>query len=708
MTKYKAIFKAGLIIAVGVGLMLPVGLRAQEKSDSLEQGKQEQYDFIDQVVITGTMRALKRSASPVPVEVYTPSFFRKNPTSCMFDAMQMVNGVRPQLNCNICNTGDIHINGLEGPYTMVLIDGMPIVSSLASVYGLSGIPNSLVERIEVVKGPASSLYGSEAIGGLINVITKSPSTSPLFAADVSATGWGEYNTDLGLKYNAGKKMIGLLGVNYFNYQRPVDKNGDNFTDVTLQDRISVFNKLSWQRKEQRLASLAARYVYEDRWGGEMNWNRQHRGGDSIYGESIYTSRVELIGNYQLPVKEKLLFAYSFNSHDHESAYGNTIFNARQQIGFGQLTWEKALSSRQVLLSGVVGRYTWYNDNTTATHDTLTGSDRPDRIFLPGVFVQDEITIADNQQLLLGMRYDYDRRHGSIFTPRAAYKLSLPSGDELRANAGTGFRVVNIFTEDHAALTGARAVVIAETLRPERSYNLNLNYLKRIYRTNYWWQFDLSAWYTYFTNQILPDYTTNTNQIIYKNLDGHSVSTGFSGNAEYGLGHSFRATAGFTVMDVGVYRRQEQGGKQRSRQLLTERWSGTWTVSYTVPTIQVAIDYTGNAYGPMLLPLLSALDPRPGKSPAWTIQNIKFSGKVTADLELYAGIKNIFNWTPAKSTPFLLARANDPFDKQVVFDNSGQPVPTSDNPYALSFDPNYVYAANQGIRGFIGFRYVLAR
>ncbi|MBC8643502.1 TonB-dependent receptor plug domain-containing protein [Flavobacterium lindanitolerans] len=107
--------------------------------------------------------------------------------------MQNVNGVRPQLNCNICNTGDIHINGLEGPYTLVLIDGMPIVSGLSTVYGLSGIPNSLLERIEIVKGPASSLYGSEAVGGLINIITKNPSNAPRFSIDGFSNSWGEVN-----------------------------------------------------------------------------------------------------------------------------------------------------------------------------------------------------------------------------------------------------------------------------------------------------------------------------------------------------------------------------------------------------------------------------------------------------------------------------------------------------------------------------------
>ena len=144
---------------------------------------------LDEVVVTGTLKEVKRMESPVPVEVYSPAFFRKNPTPNIFDALQNVNGVRPQLNCNVCNTGDIHINGLEGPYTMVLIDGMPIVSSLSTVYGLSGIPNSLVERIEIVKGPASSLYGSEAVGGLINIITKKPQNAPVLSADIFATTW---------------------------------------------------------------------------------------------------------------------------------------------------------------------------------------------------------------------------------------------------------------------------------------------------------------------------------------------------------------------------------------------------------------------------------------------------------------------------------------------------------------------------------------
>jgi len=301
------------------------GFKSQRKKITVIDSVTMVFDFdlkadnsLDEVVITGTLKAVNRLESPVPVEVYKPTFFKKNPTANIFEALQNVNGVRPQLNCNVCNTGDIHINGLEGPYTLVLIDGMPIVSGLSTVYGLSGIPNSLLERIEIVKGPASSLYGSEAVGGLINIITKNPKSAPAVAADVFTNSWGETNVDLGFKANVGKTASLLTGVNYFNYSNPIDNNHDNFTDVTLQDRISVFQKWNFNRKSNKLFSMAGRYFYEDRWGGDIRWEKKYRGGNEIYGESIYTKRYELLGAYELPVSEKMLLSFSYTDHDQNS------------------------------------------------------------------------------------------------------------------------------------------------------------------------------------------------------------------------------------------------------------------------------------------------------------------------------------------------------------------------------------------------------
>jgi len=663
----------------------------------------ENLSSLNEVVITGTLKEVSKLESPVPIEVYTCKFFKANPTPSIFESLQNVNGVRPQLNCNICNTGDIHINGLEGPYTMILIDGMPIVSGLSTVYGLTGIPQSLIERVEIVKGPASTLYGSEAVGGLVNIITKKPNNAPIISADIFSTNWGDVNTDLGLKFKAGKKVQALLGINYFNYQNPIDNNKDGFTDVTLQNRISFFNKWTFDRKDNRLFSIAARYVNEDRWGGDMKWNKSFRGGDSIYGESIYTSRWETFGVYQLPVKETIKFMFSANGHYQDSYYGNLKYKANQYIGFAQITWNKTIGKHQDLLLGVSYRYTYYDDNTPATFnfDTInTATNKPSIIALPGIFLQDEIKINEQHKLLLGIRYDYNSIHGNVFTPRFNYKVNTKNNKNiLRLSIGNGYRVANVFTEDHAALTGARTVVFIENLKPETSWNGNINFVKKIYtKRNAFIGLDATAFYTYFNNRIIPDYLTDPNKIIYSNLNGFAISKGISLNADLTFENGLKFLIGGTIMDV----RFTNNGKEQ-RQLLTEQYTGVFTASYVFTKIRLGIDYTGNVYGPMILPLLGEFDNRAAKSPIWSLQNIQLTKKFKKNLEIYGGIKNLLNYTPPANS---IARPFDPFDKQVQLDVNGQVVATPNNPNALTFDPNYVFAPNQGRRVFLGIRWLL--
>lgn len=654
---------------------------------------------LNEVVVSGTLKAVKRLESAVPVEVYSPIFLKKNPTASIYEALQNVNGVRPQLNCGVCNTGDIHINGLEGPYTLVLIDGMPIVSSLSTVYGLSGIPNSLVERIEIVKGPASSLYGSEAVGGLINIITKNPINAPLFSADVFSTSWLETNVDLGVKLNVGKKATALLGLNYFKYNNRIDNDTDGFTDVSLSDRISLFQKWTFNRNENRLFTIAARGVYEDRFGGDMRWEKKHRGGDEIYGESIYTKRAELLGSYQLPFQEKLMLSFSGNVHYQDSRYGLTNYIANQKIGFLQLTWDKKLGKND-MLAGIAARYNYYDDNTPAT--SVSGENNPEKTWLPGIFVQNEITFTEKQKLLLGMRYDYNSFHGSILTPRIAYKWKLNDTNILRLNAGTGFRVVNLFTEDHAALTGAREIVIANNLKPEQSINANLNYIKKINFSNGTFiGIETSVFHTRFGNKIVSNYKTDPNKIIYDNINGYAISQGISTNIDVNFPNGLKIITGASFLDN---KNVENGVKETP--FLTENFTATWSVSYKIKTIDLNIDYTGNLYGPMKLPLLSTLDPRSPNSPWYSLQNIQFTYSGLKNFEFYVGIKNLLNFLPKQNNPFLIARTNDPFDKNVEYDTNGQVLATPQNPYGLTFDTTYVYGPNQGIRSFFGLRYNL--
>jgi len=636
---------------------------------------------LDEIVISGTLREVSKLKSVVPIELYSSDFFKSTPKTSFFEAIEAVNGVRSQLNCSVCNTGDIHINGQDGANTMVLIDGLPLVSGLSSVYGLSGIPQSLIKQIEIIKGPASTLYGSEAIGGVINLITKLPENTDSFSLDTFASFWGELNIDLGSSYNL-KKSQGIIGINYFNYSNPIDNNGDGFTDLALQHRISIFNKINSKKN-----SLAFRYFYEDRWGGQMNWDSSFRGGNQVYGESIYTSRFEVFGKYNL--SKKIFLQYSLNSHDQNSVYGTTSYKASQTIGFIQAVYSKKIQNHN-LLFGATYRHTIYNDNTPAT-------DEREKTFLPGLFMQDQLTLSKFQTLLFGIRYDYNSIYGDILTPRINYKLT--SKDEssiIRIGFGTGYRVVNVFTEDHAALTGARDVIFVENILPEKSWNLSFNWNKKIY-TKYGTIFDMdfSLFNTIFSNKIIPDYDVNPNQIVYSNLDGKGVTQGASINLNSLFANGLKIVMGATFIDSKV-----TTNNSNKYPYLTEKFSANYKISYTIFKSEITVDLSGNIIGPMKLPLLGDLDTRDPYSPLINIINLQTSYKFK-EIEIYAGIKNILDFKPPSNS---IARAFDPFDSNVEFGANGQIIATPNNPNALSFDPSYVYYSNQGITGFIGTRY----
>ncbi|MBK1895195.1 TonB-dependent receptor plug domain-containing protein [Chryseobacterium paridis] len=659
------------------------------KPDSITVTKKEiKTKLIDDVVVTGTIKPISRSKSPVAVEIYSQKFFQKNPTPNIFEAISMVNGVRPQLNCSVCNTGDIHINGLEGPYTMILIDGMPIVSSLSTVYGLSGIPNSLVDRIEVVKGPASSIYGSEAMGGVINIITKNALTAPKLSLDVMTSTWSEDNIDLSTKFNVGKKAASLLSLNYFNFTKRIDQNKDNFTDATLQNRISVFNKWNFQRKENRLASLALRYLYEDRFGGEMQWTKADRGGDKVYGESIYTNRVEALGVYQWPLKEQIITQFSYNYHNQDSFYGTNPYDAKQKVAFVQTYWDRKFGNHDLIL-GVTYKRTFYDDNTPGTSSADGLTNEPMKSPILGAFIQDQWELDSKNTILLGYRYDYDRIHHSVHSPRFAWKFSPNPYHTLRFNFGTGFRVVNLFTEDHAALTGSREVVIKSDLKPEKSINGNLNYIWKIPVGNRLINLDASAFYTYFSNKIVGDFDTDPDKIIYDNLHGYGISKGASMNVDFSFSFPLSVNLGVTYLEVF---QKLDGENAKVQQLHAPKWSGTYSLTYKFPNA-LTVDFTGQFYGPMRLPVLPD-DFRPEYSPFYSLANIQVSKAFKSGFEVYCGIKNLFNFTPKDP----LMRPFDPFDQHV-----NDPI---NNPNNYKFDTAYGYAPMQRIRGFFGIRYTL--
>jgi outer membrane receptor for ferrienterochelin and colicins len=670
------------------------------KTDSVNlHAGQTQYNFrlvenwqeLQELVVSGTLKENSRMASSVAVEVYSNQFFLKNPTPSIFESIGAINGIQPQLNCNVCHTGDIHINGMEGPNTMVLIDGMPIVSGLSTVYGLSGIPNSLVKRIEIIKGPASTLYGSEAVGGVINVITKDHSSTPALYLDVMATSWQELSLDASTRIST-PKANGILGVHGYWYNKLHDINGDNFSDIAQQKRISVFNRWDVKRQSGQAFSFALRGLAEQRWGGELQFKPQYAGSDSIYGEIIRTGRIELIGHYGLKIgAENTRLQYSYNIHQQRSYYGTMAYNAIQQIGFVQWLWDKKVGKHE-LLFGLPVRYTYYDDNSVVTEQLRAGEveNKPMSSVLPGIFAQDDWAIHRNLNLLLGIRYDYHMNHGSIISPRLSLKYQPNRLNTLRLSMGNGYRVVNLFAEDHAALSGARDVVIMESLNPEQSWNVNVNYSTQLNSDKGFVGLDFSAFYTYFNNKITADFDTDPSKIIYENLDGYAVSRGFSANADVYLDFGLKAVIGATILDVF-----EVNQSVKQRQVYTPVVSGTMNLSYDWAKTGLKFDITARLNGPMRLPVVPN-DFRPPFSPWFSIVNFQMSKTFPKGITLYGGLKNMLNFIP--KDPIL--RPFDPFDQNV-----DDPL---NNPNGYTFDPSYMYAPVQGIRAFLGFRLNLSK
>ena len=651
---------------------------------------------MDEVVITGTMSPTFVSQSPVKIEVVTAQHlntFRPSAATSIVEGISLINGVQEVVACGVCFTNSISINGLPGPYTAVLMDGAPIYGNLASVYGLNGIPSMIIDRFEVIKGPSSTLYGSEAVAGVINIITKDPGTQPIVSADIMGTSHLETFGNLSYAPTIGKTS-GFIGANYAYINDFDDENGDGFSDNINLDRISLFTKWNINRPSGKNFTLSGKYYYEDRRNGVEDFlknknYRELRGNSSIYGESIYTNRAEIFGSYSLPTKADIKLDYSLSNHKQDSYYGSDYYKASQAIYFTNLIWNQQVTNHQIT-GGLTSRYQSYDDNTIATESN--GLNQPDNQYIPGLFAQDEWAMSNRFTLLTGTRLDHYEQHGLIIAPRMNLKYKPGNWTTLRANFGTGFRIVNLFTEDHAFVSGQREVIIEEELQPEESFNYSIN-LNHVYALgSSQGMIDVDAYYTHFTNKITPDYE-NEGQIIYANTNGHATSKGVGLNLQHEFSFPLSFNIGINVQDVS-----EKEEDETHQIEFAPEWSSVFTVNYYLKKPGISVAYTANLTGPMALPQVFDLDEtgnplpfsRPTSSSSFGMHSIQVSKKVESGFSLYIGIQNLFNFI-------------QPWSPLVGFND-----PNANNGFSSSFDTSYAYAPIHGREFYIGLQWSLAK
>ncbi len=653
------------------------------------------------VVVTGTMQESGLRESPVKVDVLPARFLEAVPSVNIMDAVERVNGLYQQIDCGVCYTNNIRINGMDGPNTAVLIDGMPVMSSLAATYGLNGISPILVRQIEVVKGPTSTLYGSEALGGVINILTKSPISAPRLSTNVFSTTHAEAAAEFAAVPLRQGKASALVSGTLFHTFAYHDNNGDGFSDRPLETRMAAFGKA--ERLDAygfRRASLAARLYYENRAAGTEKFLsdvRGVRGSPEVYGESIYTRRAELLGT--LAIRPGLQLRASGAVHHQDSFYGEVKYVASQADAFGQLLWTPVTEATSLeghnLLAGVSVRSMRYDDSSGATgrYDAMGRliENRPDLRTVPGIFVQDDWLLHPSLRLLAGMRADYQPRYGLIPSPRAAVKWQPSELSTVRLNLGTGFRLVNLFTEDHAAYTGGRATLVLEDLAPERSVSTILSLRQFIVGVGASVTLDADLFWTRFSNKIEPDYSV-PGQIRYANLDGHATTQGMALQVQGSLGSALRYSVGGTLLNVFAY----EGDHRRPLEFAPD-FQGTATVIWQARS-NVSLSYTGRLTGPMALPQYAQETraqyraatgaPLRSTSPVYAVHNLQLSRDVLFGSRLaqaYVAVENALGYR--QSSP-------------VVGFYDGNPG------FGKSFDTTYVYGPIEGRHFGAGIRFIV--
>jgi outer membrane receptor for ferrienterochelin and colicins len=493
---------------------------------------------LEQIVVTGTRTEHSVRDVPVRTELITASDIENRNASTLFQALEGVPGVRVENQCQACNFTMVRMQGLSGEHTQILINGQPMFSGLAGVYGLQQLSTIDVSRIEVVKGAGSALYGSSAIAGAINIITKEPTFNPGTTLNLQ---FGNHNSNRFDISSSMRNTKGNIGVQVFARRLTeglIDQTGEGETrqEVFQSDGISdrVASTLTnagfglyfygLLKNNDRLV-IRGRVITEQRDGGELEGDL-YRNPFSEGTESILTDRYESELSYTVPIRNntEMVFTMGYANHkrsatsdafllDYKSMHNDTLpdLNDMRPYMAAEHTLTSTLSlSRRInshhLMVGLQGYMSRLNESgmyvVVDPDSDFAGlayrSEANKRAGEIGLFLQDEWHASGKLMIVPGVRFDrhisgekYIADHDAFenisfpettfdqtsINPRLAVKYNLTRNFTLRATAGTGYRAPYGFSEDLHLCSGSPRVWKSSSLEPETSvsYNLTADY-----------------------------------------------------------------------------------------------------------------------------------------------------------------------------------------------------------------------------------------
>jgi len=528
-----------------------IGYKSQEIEVKLRGRQISKINFdlkedvlnLEQMVVTGTRTDHFIKDVPVRTEVITMKEIDNKNAGTLYEALEGTPGVIVEQQCQYCNFSMVRMQGLGAEHTQVLIDGQPIYSGLAGVYGLQQMGTIDINQIEVVKGAGSALYGSSAVAGSINIVTKEPSFIPSTNVDIQL---GNYNTNRYELSSSIRNDEGNLGLNIYAeklVEGAIDETGTGLTKNEVKNKDGISDRVSTDLTNVGLGLfidnmffeddkliLKGKSIFESRRGGTLT-NDYLKNPFTDGTESINTKRYETQLNYKKPIgtKSALDISIAYANHNREATNDTYLgdymathndntpnvldmrpYIANENSITSTITFNSPLENHNLLF----GLQSFYDkleetgmyvvvDNASSylgqSYKSIANKSAQEF----GAFLQDEWSLTEKLVIVLGIRidkhhseeeYNADRKvfdtnfpqssfDETSINPRLAIKYDISEAVVLRANVGTGFRAPYGFSEDLHLCSGSPRVWKSSDLEPETaiSYNLSADYYGEIFR-----------------------------------------------------------------------------------------------------------------------------------------------------------------------------------------------------------------------------------
>lgn len=514
--------------------------------------------MIDNVVVTANKYETKQREVATIVNVIPPLIIESTTSNSMADVLNFQTGLRVEETCSNCGVPQIRINGLEGQYTQILMDSRPIFSSLASVYGLEQLPAGMVDRIEVIRGGGSALYGANAIAGVVNIITKEPSRNSLNISNSSAfTQQGTYdiNTNMNASVVSENQKAGLFLFGVQRNRQQYDRDNDGYSDIPYLNSTTVGFRSYFKTSDYSKITAEYHHTTEFRRGGYGIDSLQPH--ESPLTEQLRHNIDAATAKWDMYTADNKHFVSVYTSFQHiaRDSYFGTNYNPN---AYGKSTDIVSVTGAQYRFSypcGIMnadlsaGAEYSYNQ----LRDQILGYDRNtlQRVHLGGGYVQNEWKNKQWSILVGGRLEQHSLLDKPVFSPRANIRYTPIEPIILRLSYASGYRAPQIYEEDlHVGAVGGEVSLISldENLKPEYSHSISgsIDMYKRFGK------WDLNLTLEGFFTQLNDVFTLKENGhdaqgnllLTRTNASGARVA-GMNIEAKVGFGHLLTFQAGYT-------------------------------------------------------------------------------------------------------------------------------------------------------------------